>query len=401
MTSHPRGREVVLGVGAGIAAYKACDLVRRLQDHGYCVTVVPTPASLHFVGAATWEALSGRAVHTQVWENIPDVPHIELGRKADLIVIAPATADLMARIAGGRADDLLTNVVLASSAPILFVPAMHPQMWLNPATVTNVQTLRERGYFVMDPEIGRLTGSDSGQGRFPQTQSIMEQISQIHSHVADLMGKKVIITAGGTREPIDPVRFIGNASSGKQGYALAWAAASRGADVTLIAANTELPDIEGIETVHVVSTEDMAREVAERFSDCDVLVMSAAVADAKPVRTMTEKIKKDQLSRIELIKNTDILANAAKVRAPHQIVVGFAAETSENAVELGRAKRLDKGAQLLFVNNVKEHVIFGADRTSGVLISARGEQGVVDVTKDTLAQLILDEVIEELRYSNV
>ena len=397
----PRGREVLLGVSAGIAAYKACDLLRRLQDDGFYVTVVPTPASLNFVGKATWEALSGRPVYSEVWENIPSVPHIELGERADVVVIAPATADLLARVAAGRADDLLTNSILATKAPILFVPAMHPQMWSNPATVANVATLRERGYFVMDPDTGRLTGKDSGQGRFPETARIIEQVNEITQHRADLYGKKILITAGGTREAIDPVRYIGNLSSGKQGYALAWAAAARGAEVTLISANSQLPDIEGLKTIHVVSAADMEREVKNHFPTHDVLVMSAAVADARPSELVVEKIKKDALTQIDLTKNTDILAAMGKVKRPQQIIVGFAAETSENSIALGREKRIAKGADLLYVNNVKKDEIFGSDMTAGTIISARGEAEISHCSKDTLANLLLDQVVEELGYANV
>lgn len=397
----PRGREVLLGVSAGIAAYKACDLVRRLQDHGFLVTVVPTPASLNFVGKATWEALSGRPVHTEVWENIPDVPHIALGERADLVVIAPATADLLARVASGRADDLLTNCILATHAPILFVPAMHPQMWSNPATVANVATLRERGYVVMDPDTGRLTGRDSGQGRFPETSRIISAIDELSLHRADLIGKKVLVTAGGTREAIDPIRFIGNLSSGKQGYALAWAAAARGAEVTLISANSQLPDIEGISTIHVVSAAEMEAEVKTQFPKHDVLIMSAAVADARPENVIDEKIKKEQLQNISLIKNVDILAAMGKVKRSDQVLVGFAAETALNSVELGRAKRIAKGADLLYVNNVKSNEIFGSDTTAGTIISGRGEELITGCSKDTLANILLDKVVDELGYANV
>ena len=397
----PRGREVLLGVSAGIAAYKACDVVRRLQDHGFLVTVVPTPASLNFVGKATWEALSGRPVHTEVWENIPDVPHIALGERADLVVIAPATADLLARVASGRADDLLTNCILATQAPILFVPAMHPQMWSNPATVANVATLRERGYVVMDPDTGRLTGRDSGQGRFPETSRIISAIEELSLHRADLIGKKVLVTAGGTREAIDPIRFIGNLSSGKQGYALAWAAAARGAEVTLISANSQLPDIEGISTIHVVSAAEMEAEVKTQFPKHDVLIMSAAVADARPETVIDEKIKKEQLQNISLIKNVDILAAMGKVKRSNQVLVGFAAETALNSVELGRAKRIAKGADLLYVNNVKSNEIFGSETTAGTIISGRGEELITGCSKDTLANILLDKVVDELGYANV
>lgn len=398
---YPRGREVLLGVSAGIAAYKSCDLVRRLQDAGYLVTVVPTPSSLNFVGKATWEALSGRPVLTEVWENVHRVPHITMAENADFVVVAPATADLLARVAAGRADDLLTNCILASKAPILFVPAMHPQMWTNPATVTNVATLRERGYFVMDPDFGRLTGRDLGQGRFPETSAIIKKIFEIHDHNADLMGKKILVTAGGTQEAIDPVRFIGNRSSGKQGYAVAWAAAARGATVTLISTTHHLPEIEGVDTIYVSSADEMSQAVKERFEHTDVLIMSAAVADAKPAKVIDEKIKKDLLTEIALVKNEDILATSAAHRRPGQVIVGFAAETSDQALELGRAKRKAKGADLLYVNNVKTHQIFGVESTSGVIITPDSEITVSEESKDTLANLLLDQVVDQLRCANV
>ena len=283
------GPEIILGVGGGIAAYKSCDLLRRLQDRGYQVTVVPTPASLNFVGKATWEALSGRPVSSQVWENVHTVPHISLAEKSEFFLIAPATADLIARLAAGRADDLLTNLVLASSSPKMLVPAMHPSMWLDPATVSNVHTLRERGFKVMEPEVGRLTGDDQGQGRFPETPSIIRDFDEMTGNLSDLDGKRILVTAGGTRENIDPVRFIGNRSSGKQGIAIALAAQMRGALVHLSAANINEKDVKGIETTHVVSTQEMHDALVEQFPRCDVLIMSAAVADAKPKVSSFEK----------------------------------------------------------------------------------------------------------------
>jgi len=240
-------REIILGVGGGIAAYKSCDLLRRLLDLGHHVTVVPTPSSLNFVGKATWEALSGRSVTTEVFESVEEVRHISLAKKSDFIVISPATADLIARLASGRADDLLTNVVLASTSEILLVPAMHPQMWSNSATLANVQTLRQRGIHIMEPAVGALTSGDIGKGRLPETHEIIAEIESLLSSANDFAGRKILITAGGTREPIDPVRFIGNRSSGKQGYAIAREAARRGAKVSLIAANSQLPDMDGVE----------------------------------------------------------------------------------------------------------------------------------------------------------
>lgn len=395
------GREVILGIGGGIAAYKSCDLLRRLQEHGFLVTVVPTPASLNFVGTTTWEALSGRPVLSEVWQDVASVAHINLANRSDYILIGPATADLIARIAHGRADDLLTNVVLASGAPVLIVPAMHPQMWLNPSTVANVETLRERGYIVMEPEVGRLTGSDVGQGRFPETSKIIEQFQEIVGWNSDLLGRKILVTAGGTREPIDPVRFIGNRSSGKQGYAVAQAAVVRGAEVQLVAANCDLADIEGVEIIHVETTADMARVLDEKFSSCDVLVMCAAVADAKPVRQSLEKIKKNELESIELEPNPDLLAALGARKKPSQVLVGFAAET-QNHLENAAQKLLKKNLDVLYVNDVSAGAIFGSDMTRGTIITRDGGEIVVsEATKDTLANVLLDQVNFRLSLPNV
>lgn len=395
------GREVLLGVGGGIAAYKACDLLRRLQDHGFLVTVVPTPAALNFVGSATWEALSGRPVQAQVWENVPSVPHIHLAQQADYVIIAPATADLIARLAQGRADDLLTNIVLASLAPKLVVPAMHPEMWLNPATGANVAILRDRGYMVMEPDVGRLTGAESGPGRFPETSRILERFHEIVGQNSDLLGRTVVVTAGGTREPIDPVRFIGNRSSGKQGYAIAQAAVSRGAKVKLIAANCELSDIEGVEISRVETTAQLAESLAQSFAQADVLIMCAAVADAKPMQESNEKIKKNALLHIDLVSNPDVLAKVVQKRRPGQVIVGFAAETQDH-MENARKKVIDKGVDLLYVNDVSGGAIFASDMTHGSLLDREG--GVVhisEVSKDTLAHKLLNQVVTRLGLPNV
>ena len=273
---------LILGVGGGIAAYKSCDLLRRLQERNYDVTVVPTPAALNFVGSATWEALSGKKVTTQVWESVDEVRHIKLAAENQVILISPATADLIARIAIGRADDLLTNLILASRAPKILIPAMHPNMWNNPATIANIALLRERGFHVMTPAEGRLTGSDSGIGRLPESSETLAFLAKIISDRQDLIGKRVLVTAGGTREAIDPVRYIGNRSSGKQGYAIAQAAIDRGADVTILSANVALADPVGAKVIRVESTEELADALAAEFVNTDLLVMAAAVADAKP-----------------------------------------------------------------------------------------------------------------------
>lgn len=389
------GPEIVLGVGGGIAAYKSCELLRRLQDRGYQVTVVPTPSSLNFVGKATWEALSGRPVNVQVWENVHTVPHISLAEQSEYFVIAPATADLIARLAAGRADDLLTNLVLASNSPKMLVPAMHPSMWLDPATVANVQTLRNRGFKVMDPEVGRLTGSDEGQGRFPETASIVKEFDELTGNISDLVGKRVLVTAGGTRENIDPVRFIGNRSSGKQGIAIALAAKKRGARVHLIAANIDEKDVRGIQTTHVVSTQEMHEALTEQFPQCDILIMSAAVADARPKLASFEKIKKSLLGTIELTPNTDLIAEMSKSKTT-QLMIGFAAETKDHLQE-ARRKMESKGLDLIYVNDVSGGAIFGKDKTMGTILTRNGADiAVKEVSKDALGNLLLDQAIRQL-----
>ena len=389
------GREVILGVGGGIAAYKSCDLLRRLKDHGYAVTVVPTPSSLNFVGAATWEALSGRKVTSEVFESVEEVRHVSLAKKANFIIIAPATADLIARMSAGRADDLLTNVVLASNSPILIVPAMHPEMWNDAATKANVQTLRSRGYLVMDPDVGALTSGDVGQGRFPETARILEEFSSLTKSRADLLGKRVLITAGGTREAIDPVRFIGNQSSGKQGYAVARAALQRGAEVTLIAANTSLSDIEGVRIIKVESASQMLSSLESEFSQADILVMSAAVADARPSQIADMKIKKSDYTNIALVENPDLLRTIAASKKG-QIIVGFAAETSED-LQVAREKMDAKGADVLYLNDVSAGDIFNSETTHGFILAKGKEPSKVSqTTKDTLAHQLLDEALLQL-----
>ena len=388
-------REVVLGVGAGIAAYKSCDLLRRLQDRGYVITVVPTPSSLNFVGAATWAALSGRPVASHVWENTHEVAHISIAERASFFLIAPATADLIARIATGRADDLLTNLVLASDVPIMIVPAMHPQMWNDAATVSNVETLRARGYVVMEPEIGRLTGSDSGQGRFPEVSAIIERFDSMTGNVRDLTGRKILISGGGTREAIDPVRFIGNRSSGKQSIAIAKAALLRGAEVHLVAANMDTSALQGLTVTHVESAAEMRVGLADAFQTCDVLIMCAAVADAKPVRSVVDKIKKSLFTSIELEPNPDLLAELGQQKMA-QVMIGFAAETS-NLVESARAKLVAKGLDIIYVNDVSNGAIFGKDTTSGMILARTGADiALKEVSKDALANLLLDHAIRQL-----
>jgi len=396
----PRGRKLLLGVAGGISAYKSCDLLRRLQDEGFIVDVVPTAASLNFVGKATWEALSGRNVVTDLWSDVTNVPHISLAKESDLIVIAPATADLLAKLASGRADDLLTNIVLASTSPKILVPAMHPEMWSNTATVENVKVLKERGFYVVEPDEGRMTGSDFGVGRYPETTKIIEIINKTIIQISDLSGKRLLITAGGTREPIDPIRFIGNRSSGKQGFALAMAAASRGAQVHLVTANTDLPIIEGITTTAVETAEQMAAVLAVEFPHCDALIMSAAVADAKVLNYSDVKIKKESLGTVELDRNPDILKSLSQSKKLGQVIVGFAAETSSNALALeqsGFDKLSSKSLDIIYVNNVSGGAIFGSDKTEGLIIDKQKNViKVPEISKDTLSDILLDQLVSKL-----
>jgi phosphopantothenoylcysteine decarboxylase/phosphopantothenate--cysteine ligase len=393
-------REIVLGVGGGIAAYKACDVLRRLQDLDFSVTVVPTPSSLNFVGSATWEALSGKAVTTQVWENVEEVKHVSLADTAEAIIIAPVTADLLARLAQGRADDLLTNVISASKAPKFLVPAMHPQMWLNETTQENVRVLRSRGFAVMQPDTGRLTGDDSGVGRFPETSEIIANFLEHIGSVQDLKGKKFLISAGGTREAIDPVRYIGNRSSGKQGAAIAAEARNRGALVTLVLANSNLTDIAGIDCIRVETAQQMHSALKERMNDCDVLVMTAAVADAKPAHLATDKIKKSEFNSIELVSNADILADLSSQAKDSQVIVGFAAETTR-IEEYGMQKLKSKNLDFIYVNDVSEGAIFSSDSSEGYLLSADGQSThIAQTSKAKVARVILDNVVSRLSYAN-
>ena len=394
-----RGREIVLGVTGGISAYKSCDLLRRLQDHGFLVTVIPTRASLNFVGVATWEALSGREIATDLWNNVHQVPHVSIAKKADAIIIAPATADILAKMAHGIADDLLTNTLLASTAPVIVVPAMHTEMWLNPATVSNIETLRNRGVVVIEPGTGKLTSGDVGVGRYPESADIISGLLETLSLTSDLLGKRVLISAGGTREAIDPVRYIGNHSSGKQGYALAHAAALRGAKVTLVSANSQEPNIEGIEIIRVVSASQMQEALEANFDLADIVIMAAAVADVRPAEISSGKISKSELKSIELIQNPDIL-KVLSSRKRDQVIIGFAAQTqaADNGGLAQAAKKLqEKALDAIYFNDVSGGAIFGADETSGVIVTADGaEEAVPRVSKVTLANKILDLALNKL-----
>ena len=396
----PRGRKLLLGVAGGISAYKSCDLLRRLQDEGFIVDVVPTQASLNFVGKATWEALSGRKVITDLWSEVENVPHISMAKENNIIVIAPTTADLLAKLASGRADDLLTNIVLASTAPKILVPAMHPEMWSNAATIQNVKILQDRGFTVITPSEGRMTGSDFGVGRYPETSNIIAEVNKHLPQLADLLGRKILITAGGTREPIDPIRFIGNRSSGKQGFALAVAAASRGAQVHLVTANTDLPSVEGITTTLVETAEQMSAVLELEFPHSDALIMSAAVADAKVASYSEAKIRKESLDRVDLAKNPDILKSLSANKKLNQVIIGFAAETSEDLVmleESGRAKLASKSLDLIYVNNVSNGAVFGSDFTQGLIIDRNMNViKVPEISKDTLSDILLDQLVSKL-----
>ncbi|KLO31064.1 phosphopantothenate synthase [Mycolicibacter heraklionensis] len=404
-------KRVVVGVSGGIAAYKACTVVRQLAEAGHSVRVVPTEGALRFVGAATFEALSGQPVHTGVFDDVPGVPHVAIGQQADLVVVAPATADLLARAVAGRADDLLTATLLTARCPVLFAPAMHTEMWQHPATVANVTTLRERGAVVLEPASGRLTGTDTGPGRLPEAEEINTFASLLLERADalpyDLAGQKVLVTAGGTREPIDPVRFIGNRSSGKQGYAVARVAAQRGAEVTLIAAHTAgLIDPAGVHVVHVSSAQQLHDAVSKHAPEAHVLVMAAAVADFRPVRVAQAKIKKGPDSAgeptIELVRNDDVLAGAVRARADGQLpnmraIVGFAAETGDENGDVlfhARAKLRRKGCDLLVVNAVGDGRAFEVDHNDGWLLAADGTESALESGSKTLmASRIVDAVV--------
>ncbi|MDT5141547.1 MAG: phosphopantothenoylcysteine decarboxylase / phosphopantothenate---cysteine ligase [Mycobacterium sp.] len=402
-------KRIVVGVSGGIAAYKAATVVRQLTEAGHQVRVIPTESALRFVGAATFEALSGEPVQTGVFEDVPLVPHVAIGQGADLVVVAPATADLLARAVGGRADDLLTATLLTARCPVLYAPAMHTEMWQHPATVDNVATLRRRGAVVLEPASGRLTGADTGAGRLPEAEEIttfVQLLLERHDAMPyDLAGVKLLVTAGGTREPIDPVRFIGNRSSGKQGYALARVAAQRGAEVTLIAGHTAgLIDPAGVEVVHVSSAQQLRDAVSKHAPDVNVLAMAAAVADFRPAQVATAKIKKGaaEPSTIELVRNDDVLAETVQARTAGQLpnmraIVGFAAETGDANGDVlfhARAKLRRKGCDLLVVNAVGEGKAFEVDNNDGWLLAADGtESALQHGSKTLMASRIVDAIV--------
>jgi phosphopantothenoylcysteine decarboxylase / phosphopantothenate---cysteine ligase len=393
-------RHVILGVGGGISAYKACELLRRLTESGCEVRVVPTADALRFVGEATWAALSGRPAVSDMWADVHEVPHVRLGQWADLMFVAPATADLMARAAAGRSDDLLTATLLMAGCPVVFAPAMHTEMWQHPATQANVTMLRDRGVLVLDPATGRLTGPDTGPGRLPEPAELAAVALRLLDRGAgaarpDLAGRRVVVSAGGTREELDPVRFIGNWSSGLQGYALARTAVARGAEVTLVSANVTMDDPAGVKVVPVVSALQLRDAVTAAAAGADAVVMAAAVADFRPAARNTSKIKKTGPGPepIMLTENPDVLRElAARRQHPGQVVVGFAAET-EDVLRNGRDKLARKGCDLLVVNQVGGGLAFGTADNQAVVLGADGS--VTDVPrgpKEALADVVWDLV---------
>jgi phosphopantothenoylcysteine decarboxylase / phosphopantothenate---cysteine ligase len=393
----PASARIILGVGAGIAAYKVCELLRLLTESGHRVRVVPTADALRFVGEPTWAALSGEPVSTDVWTGVSEVPHVRLGQSADLVLVAPATADLLARAAAGMAGDLLTATLLTARCPVLYAPAMHTEMWEHPATQANVSLLRSRGAVVLDPAVGRLTGADSGAGRLPEPPEIFAVAVRLldGAGAQDLAGRRVVVSAGGTREEIDPVRFIGNWSTGTQGYALASIAVARGAEVTVIAANVALPDPAGVKVVRVVSARQMHDAVLAAATNADVVVMAAAVADYRPQTRSDGKIKKDGQppEPLRLVENPDILAGLAVQRGPGRtqpVLVGFAAET-DTSEQAARAKLARKGCDLLVVNPVGNGLGFGTPDNEAVVYGADGTvTRIPRGPKEALANVVWD-----------
>ncbi|HEV7567420.1 MAG TPA: bifunctional phosphopantothenoylcysteine decarboxylase/phosphopantothenate--cysteine ligase CoaBC [Microbacteriaceae bacterium] len=383
---------IVVGVTGGIAAYKAVGVIRALVLEGHSVHVVATDAALRFVGKPTLEAISRNPVATDLYEGVAEVRHVAIGQSADLIVIAPATANTIAKLAAGLADDLLGNTVLASTAPLVIAPAMHTEMWRNPATVANIATLRKRGVTIVGPAVGQLTGADSGPGRMVEPQAIVEAaLSTVGRRVSelpvsdapgarqDLEGRRILITAGGTREPLDPVRFLGNRSSGRQGVALATAALARGATVTLLAAHLDVEPPTDVEVHEVGTARELESAVKDASASADVIIMAAAVADYRPLEVREKKIKKSKSGErlvLELEQNPDILAGLAASKRPDQIVVGFAAETEADPsalIEVGREKLARKGCDYLVLNHVGWSEGFATERNEVVMLRSGGD----------------------------
>ncbi len=420
-SSSGRRPRVVLGVAGGIAAYKAASLLRLLTEGGADVRVLPTASALRFVGAPTWAALSGHPVATDVWDDVHEVPHVRTGREADLVVVAPATADLLARAAAGIADDLLTSTLLTATCPVLLAPAMHTEMWEHPATRDNVALLRRRGTVVLDPAVGRLTGADTGRGRLPEPEEVHAAAHALleagtpgrpratgagEAPADDLAGRRVVVSAGGTREPLDPVRYLGNRSSGRQGVALAARAAARGADVVLVAAHLEVPAPAGVRVVDVGDARELRAAVLAEAAGADALVMAAAVADFRPAAVSATKVKKDPGTEdapvVTLVRNPDVLAEAARPGPDRAaVVVGVAAETGDDAGDVlahGRAKLARKGCDLLVVNEVGAEARtgggFGTAGNTVVLLGDDGtEEPVGPAPKEDVADAVWDAVV--------
>ncbi|MFB9661412.1 bifunctional phosphopantothenoylcysteine decarboxylase/phosphopantothenate--cysteine ligase CoaBC [Glycomyces mayteni] len=384
-------------MSGGIAAFKACILLRLLKESGHDVTVIPTEAALKFVGEATWEALSGRPVASGVFSEVSEVKHVRLGREADLVVVVPATADLLARAAHGRADDLLTSTLLTATCPVVFAPAMHTEMWLHPATRANVATLRERGVHVVEPDSGRLTGADTGPGRLPEPESLFALLKGfLTSPARDLEGRKVLVTAGGTREPIDPVRFIGNHSSGRQGIAIAAAAAARGADVTLIAAHIDAPLPAGVRVERVGTTGELHEATVKAAAEADAMVLAAAPADFTPKETSDRKLKRKGDLDLALTSTADIAAAVGRAKRPGQVLVVFAAETHDGP-EHAKAKREAKGADLVVLNDVSGGAVFGKLENSVTVFDASGPvAALAEASKELVADAVWDAVAARL-----
>lgn len=400
---------VLLGVTGGIAAYKVALVLRLLTEDGHSVRVVPTAASLNFVGRATWEALSGHPAPTDTFEDVPSVAHVRLGQTADAVLVAPATADFLAQMAAGRATDLLGNALLATEAPVVVAPAMHTEMWNDPATQSNVATLRERGVHVIEPAVGRLTGPDSGPGRLPEPEDLVAalyaaargeslDLDAPSASWGDLTGRRIVVTAGGTHEPLDAVRYLGNRSTGRQGFAVAEAARERGAHVTVIAANVALPLGEGIDRVDIETAAELETAVRDAAATADAVVMAAAVADYRPASPAAAKLKKDGDAgiTIDLVQNPDILAGLVRDRRAGQVIVGFAAETGDqngSVLDHGIAKARRKGADLLVVNEVGDGRGFGTASNEVTILDAEGAVvAEASGAKLAVAHAILDHV---------
>jgi phosphopantothenoylcysteine decarboxylase / phosphopantothenate---cysteine ligase len=396
---------VVLGVTGGIAAYKSADLIRRLKEQDFDVQVITTKSALKFVGETTFAALSGNPVISDIWNNAHEVEHVNVAKKADAMVVAPATADFLAHLAYGFANNVLLATLLVAKCPIILAPAMHTEMWENSATKDNVATLRKRGFLVLDPGIGKLTGEDSGVGRLPDTTEIAQVVKQIINRKnanlgKDLVGLNVLISAGGTREAIDPIRFIGNRASGKQGVALALSALSRGAKVTLVGANLSANVPAGVEFISANTAKEMQEQMQLRAGSADVVIMNAAVADYFIANPDENKIKKkDDKLTIELDKTTDILSVLAESKPIKQYLVGFAAETTTNDEELvasAKSKLESKKADLIVGNKVSKSVGISSDQNEVIMVTAKEAVLLPKADKLLLADAMWDFIVKEL-----